>query len=194
MPAQSDNDRKVLQAILSALDEVSEEARERILRTVSTFYGLSPLNGLRPLQSEPRPAAHIPTNDRELSFADRATLSPKDFVHDKQPKTDAERVACLAYYLTHFRDTPHFKTIDISKLNTAAAQLKFANSAQSMKNAIRSGLLVPAGKGARQISAIGDRFVDALPDREDARAALSSIRKRRLRQKSPNVNNPKATK
>jgi c-di-GMP-binding flagellar brake protein YcgR len=98
-----------------------------------------------------------------------------------------ERVACLAYYLAHFRDTPHFQTIDISKLNTEAAQLKFANAANSVSNAVESGLLVPAGKGKKQISAVGERFVDALPDREDAKAVLSRMRKRRSRKKPRNT-------
>jgi len=47
-------------------------------------------------------------------------MSPKDFLLEKQPRTDVERIACLAYYLTHYRATPHFKTIDLSILNTEA--------------------------------------------------------------------------
>ena len=126
---------------------------------------------------------HIAANDRKLSFGDRATISPKNFLHEKQPKTGIERVACLAYYLAHYRDTPHFKTVDISKLNTEAAQLKFSNPTYTVVNAANTGLLTPAGKGAKQISAIGERFVDALPDRDDAKAVLASMRPRRRRKK-----------
>ena len=35
-------------------------------------------------------------------------MSPKDFLMEKAPNTDVERIACLAYYLTHYRSTPHF--------------------------------------------------------------------------------------
>lgn len=188
MAKKTDNERETLQGILSALEQVSEEGRERILRTVSTFYELDLSNGPRVIASEPRQAVHITTNDGKLNFADRETLSPKAFLHEKQPKTHVERVACLAYYLAYHRDTPHFKMIDISKLNTEAAQLKFSNPAQAVKDAIASGLVVPAGKGARQISAIGERFVDALPDREDTKAVLGRMRPRRSRKKPSNRN------
>lgn len=195
MAEKTDNEREVLQAVLSALAQMSEEGRERILRTVSTFYDLDLSNGPRLIPSETHPVVHIATDDRKLSFADRATISPKDFLHEKKPKTGIERVACLAYYLAHYRDTLHFKTVEISKLNTEAAQLKFSNPANSVANASASGLIVSAGKGTKQISAIGERFVDALPNRDEAKAVLTSMRQPRSRKKSANTKKVrKATK
>jgi hypothetical protein len=184
MTEKTDKDREILQAILRALDQVSEEGRERILRTVSTFYDLDLSNGPRRMLSEPRPPVQIAANDRKVAFTERATLSPKAFLQEKQPQTAVERVVCLAYYLSHYRDTPRFKTIDISKLNTEAAQLKFSNPAYAVSNAGASGLLVSAEKGTKQISAIGERFVDALPDREKGKAVLASMRLPRRRKKS----------
>jgi hypothetical protein len=105
-------------------------------------------------------------------------MSPKEFLLEKEPRTDVERIACLAYYLTHYRSTPHFKTVDLSMLNTESAQPKFANTAYSSNNAVKMGYLVPSIKGQRQLSAIGERFVRALPDREAAKAALDSLRRR----------------
>ncbi len=106
-------------------------------------------------------------------------MSAKEFLLEKGPRTDVERIACLAYYLTHYRSTPHFKTIDLSILNTEAAQPKFANAAYSANNAVKLGYLVASTKGQRQLSAIGERFVRALPDRDAAKEALTSLRKRR---------------
>jgi hypothetical protein len=105
-------------------------------------------------------------------------MSPKDFLLEKEPRTDVERIACLAYYLTHYRSAPHFKTVDLSMLNTEAAQPKFANTAYSSNNAVKMGYLAPSIKGQRQLSAVGERFVRALPDREAAKAALESFRRR----------------
>ena len=102
----------------------------------------------------------------------------------KQPKTDVERVACLAFYLTHYRSVRFFKTLDISKLNTDAAQVKFANAAYAVANAEKAGLLAPAQRGQKQLSAVGEQFVLALPDRDAAKAALASLRKRRKVRKS----------
>jgi hypothetical protein len=92
-----------------------------------------------------------------------------------------EKVACLAYYLTHYRDTPHFKTLDISKLNTEAALIKLSNPAVSVDNATKMRYLVPATKGNKQLSAIGEQFVLALPDRERAKDVMSQARPRRRR-------------
>jgi hypothetical protein len=100
-------------------------------------------------------------------------MSPKDFLFQKQPRSNVERIAALAYYLTHYRDTPHFKTLDLSKLNTEAAQPKFANATATANDAVKQGYLVPTSRGQRQLSAAGERFVAALPDRDAARAALS---------------------
>lgn len=105
-------------------------------------------------------------------------MSPKDFLLEKSPKTDVERIACLAYYLTHYRSTPHFKTLDISTMNTEAAQPKFSNTAYSTANAVKLGYIVPSTKGARQLSALGERFVQALPDRDAAKEVLLSLRRK----------------
>ena len=108
----------------------------------------------------------------------------------KQPLTDVERVASLAYYLTHYRDTPHFKTLDISTLNTEAAQPKFSNAAVAMDNATKMGYLVPATKGSKQLGAAGELFVQKLPDRDAAKAAMANLRPRRKARKGSQVAAP----
>jgi hypothetical protein len=89
-----------------------------------------------------------------------------------------ERVACLAFYLTHYRGTPEFTTLDISKINTEAAQRKLANATVAVNNASQYGYLAPAGKGMKQISAAGERYVQALPDYDAAKTLLASARPR----------------
>lgn len=114
-------------------------------------------------------------------------MSAKEFMIEKAPRTDVERVACLAFYLTHYRATPHFKTLDISMLNTEAALPKFSNTANATNNAVKVGYIVPSTKGLRQLSALGERFVQALPDRDTARDVITSLR-RRIRTKRRRAN------
>jgi len=97
-------------------------------------------------------------------------------MHDKSPQTDVERVACLAYYLAHFRSTPHVKTKDISAINTESAHRKFSNAANAVENATKQGYLVPSIKGCKQVSAAGEQFVEALPDRETAKEIMDRAR------------------
>ncbi len=165
------DDEDVLQAVIAALRPLSPESKSRVIGTVSTFYGL----GARPIE----PAGPATARSAPAADAEGAGVSPKQFVAEKEPRTDVERVACLAYYLTHYADLPHFKTVDISRLNTEAAQPKFANAAASVNNAGKMGYLVAATKGEKQLSAAGERFVLALPDRERAKAAMENGRPRR---------------
>lgn len=178
-------DRKVRDAVQKVIDGLisfDDETRLRILRTAATFYEIDAGTG-RHSNGSAIVASH--TKDPGApSFSDRQELTPKGFLFQKQPKTDVERVACLAYYLTHYRDMPHFKTVDISRLNTEAAQIKFSNTAYAVANAANAGLLASAGKGAKQISAPGERYVDALPDRSAAKEVMATMRSRRSRRKT----------
>lgn len=168
---------EALQHVIAALNPLDDEARRRILQSAATFLRIE-----HPRVSEHR-ATSSATGGRAIGqppalYSEEMSMSPKDFLLEKQPRSDVERIACLAYYLTHYRATPHFKTLDLSLLNTEAAQPKFSNAAYAANNAVKLGYIVPSAKGQRQLSAIGERFIRALPDREAAKLALTSMRRR----------------
>ena len=166
---------EALETIIRLLTPLDVEARKRIFTAVLAFFQINV--GASNFVSHERPT--VSDRSARPSFSERETPSPKEFLLQKQPRTDVERIACLAYYLTHFRDTPFFKTLDLAKLNTEAAQPKFSNAAYSATNAASAGYLAPGPSGQRQISAAGEQFVIALPDRVAARAAITSARRRK---------------
>jgi hypothetical protein len=168
-----------LNVVISALSRLDEKTRERVLNSVATFFGSSLV---MPGPREARTSQ--PAGLRSLDFSADNALPPKEFIMEKQPRTDVERVACLAYYLTHYRDMPHFKTLDLAKLNTEAAQPKFSNAHYASQNALNMGYLAPADKGQRQLSAAGEQFVRGLPDRDAAKAAMAAARPRRARKRN----------
>jgi hypothetical protein len=172
-----------LPAALSLFNGLSQESRQKLLQSLATVFGLQ----MPPAQpGQPRNPFYEPQGqNRPGHFSEDRSISPKDFMLQKSPKTDVERVACLAYYLTHYREQQYFKTLDISKLNTDAAQMKFANAPKSVDNATMYGYLAPAMKGTKQLSAAGELFVRALPDREAAKAAMASARPRKRPKKAP---------
>ena len=176
-----------LSTVIGALQPLDDEARRRIVESVVTFLRISGAKvGVVAHHAAPGHASTT-TISEQAPFSENTRMSVKDFTLEKQPRTDVERLACLAYYLTHYRGTPHFKTIDLSLLNTEAAQPKFANAANSVNNAVKMGYLVPSVKGQRQLSAFGERFVRALPDRDAAKASVETMKRRKRSRKPKSV-------
>jgi hypothetical protein len=170
-----------LQAVIAALQGVDVEARKRIFQAAGTFLQIE----MDRVGTTSRVMQEVPAAQTSYpSFSADTAMTPKEFLFQKQPRTDVERIAALAYYLTHYRDMPQFKTLDLSKLNTEAAQPKFSNAASSANNAVKQGYLIPTNRGQRQLSAAGERFVEALPDREAARLAMKAGAPRRRPRRS----------
>lgn len=187
---QPSDERRNYEAVRKIIDTMlafDAETRARIMLTVSTFFGIDAQ------ATSPSSTVRTDSQPNVPSFAGRKDLSPKDFLFQKKPKTDVERVACLAYYLTHFRAIAYFKTTDISKLNTEAAQIKFSNASSAVGNATQSGFLVQAQRGTKQISAPGERFVDLLPDHPAAKKVMAEMRPKRVRRRSKDSTSPALT-
>lgn len=141
-----------------------------------------------PTRSHRVPSEDLKSVSRELNlprFSEDRSYSPREFILEKKPGSDVERIACLAYYLTHYREQPEFKTQDLTSLNQEAGQQRIGNAAQATDNAAKGGYLIGASRGQKQISALGEQFVQALPDREKARAIYreSNVRRRPAKRK-----------
>ena len=165
--------------VLDVLLPLESDLRERAYATVGTFFGYdAPQVGLASPGTGRAAGERSPP---DVHIAPHEPPDPKDFLLQKQPNTDVERVACLAYYLTHYRSTQHFKTSDIRKLNTEAAQSAFANVSNAVSNAQTAGYLAPVSRGLRQLSAQGERYVDELPDQAAAKAVMQKRKPKRAR-------------
>lgn len=183
----AEQDRISDQGIYAVVDKMIQDllpfdpnSRLRVYRTVGTFFGFED-SYLKVAESMD---SRVPANfSREPKFTSSEELTPKEFMLQKQPNTDVERVACLAYYLAHYRDTRHFKTTDISKLNTEAAQIKLSNASNTINNGVKTGYLTAAEKGMKQLSAQGERYVEVLPDRGAAKEVRPQKKPRRSRKK-----------
>lgn len=119
-----------------------------------------------------RGAVHDPVGQEEEIVP--GSVSPKQFMAQKQPKSDMERITCLAFYLTNFQKIQSFKTVDLTHLNAEAAQPKFSNASVTARNTVSQQYfaLAPAGGGKKQITARGEALVNALPDRGAVQEAL----------------------
>ncbi len=180
---EENNNLEIFNTIVNALNGLDAEAKKRTLQSVITFLNLD----WTP-QSSLSKSNETSSNHSEVSFSQNRDMSAKEFLKEKLPKTDVERVACLAYYITHYKGIQFFKTLDLSTLNTEAAQPKFSNAAVAVSNTARAGLIVQASKGASQLSAAGEVFVQALPDRESAREKVKNMRVRKRNKKATSKN------
>lgn len=112
--------------------------------------------------------------------------APKVFMVQKKPGSDIERIACLAYYLAHNRNTPEFKTEELTGLSREAQQIRLSNPSAAARNAVQAGYLSPAGGGRKQITTIGEAVVEALPNRDKVKEALENIRRPQPRRTKKN--------
>jgi hypothetical protein len=86
---------EALQTIITALSRLDASERERVLRSVTTFFGSS----TAPVHQR---EASVPQRSglRDLDFSGDNAPKPKEFMLEKQPRTDVERIACLAYEMS----------------------------------------------------------------------------------------------
>lgn len=173
----AETELKLLQEILVALQHLSVHSRKKLIRTLLAFFEISPAELVD---------YGVYNHLAGMGGSAEQAMSSMEFMQNKQPQTDAERVACLGYYLTHFLDTPQFKTSDISKLNLEAKQQKFANTTRAIDGASKAGYLISTSKkGIRKLSAAGERLVKALPDSTVTYKMVPTLKAKRKVKKEP---------
>lgn len=178
MPGKADPEVSAMDTALNAFSSLESDQQKRVLIWLIDKLKLSgSVSWGTPAPGAP--TVHLPSG-APVAPVSGAGLTPKQFMAQKKPKTDAERITCLAYYLTNYRQTPHFKTKELTDLNTKeAAGTTFSNAAVAVSNATRDQYLSPAGGGKKQITVRGEAVVEALPDREKVEAALQEHAARR---------------
>jgi hypothetical protein len=182
MAGKPDGEVKAMEAAFNALSGLKPEEKKRALVWLWEKLEI----GEAPPANAQSSVARVPPGavpNAGVQGADGGSLTAKSFLMQKDPQTDAERVTCLAYYLTHYKATSQFKTKELKALNIEAAQPPFSNPAVAVMNAAASRYLSPAGAGKKQITVQGERLVDALPDREKVKSLPSKRRRKSGRKK-----------
>ncbi len=169
-----------IKTVLETLEPLDDPKRSFVLRTVTERLQI---NGFAGRSSGKDPGTGVGSSESNgIRQGDAAANSrpvgdpgsPKAFMKAKKPTSEMQRIVCLAYFLTHYRDQPNFKTQNLTALNTEAAGVKFSNPAAFVDNATRqSKLLAPSIKGHKQITTLGDEIVEALPNQEAVKAIMA---------------------
>lgn len=153
-----------------ALEVLPVDARQRVATWLMASLDIVPIQAGGSMKSSVMEAS-APARAEQGQGVEPST--PREFMSFKKPTSQAERVACLAYFLARHRETTHFKIGDIAALNMEAAEQKFGNLSRDIDSADRrNGYVVAAGPGLRQLTTRGEAVVEALPDRGAVKTAL----------------------
>jgi hypothetical protein len=178
-----DAELNAVKTIYEALFPLDTSGRAFVLTTVSSRLQVSPTSS-REISGN----THHETPTSAITLAkpqipqSGTEITSKEFLKQKAPITDVQRIACLAYYLTRHRNQPQFKTKDLTKLNSEAKQPQMSNPSMTVMNATRQNeFLAPLPGGFRQITAFGEEIVDALPDQDAVKKLFGARRKPRKR-------------
>jgi hypothetical protein len=167
-------DVAALGKVLELLGKLPPDSQQWVISTAA-----GRLNLVAPSSTEPR---DVDAATRMVSGASNSIkgLSAKEFLRQKAPKSDVDRVACLAYYLAYERNVSAYTSRELTAANTEAAGPKI-NMSRAVDNATKqSGYLTGAGKGKKQITTYGEDVVKALPNYDAAKAvAKAKVRKKK---------------
>lgn len=163
---------EALRAVLEALEPLEAKSREFVFKTAAERLELA-LDTVPPEVGGRN--ATTPASNRVREPGDQPTS--KQFLREKKPTSDIQRVAVLAYYLTHYGEKETFNTQDIVQLNTDAGGTKIGNPHRAVDNATRQArILIPVAGGNKKITTHGEDLVDALPDQDAIKEVLREAR------------------
>lgn len=173
---------EAMKTALAALEDLDPEGRARALNWLASALNVNLKTTKTGTAEEEDPG----NGGGGHAGVDPTVDDPKAFLANKNPETDIERIACLAYYLSKHNDQRTFSTKDLTELNLSAAGRQIGNPSQAAADAVRKrGFLAAAGGGRRQITRVGEEVVEALPDREKVKAVTDKIpRKKRRKAKA----------
>jgi len=188
MPAETSlsvEDFDAAKSVFEQLKDLPRERQERVLRWISEGLGIAP-------------ASTAPVPVPGVAAAPPASLTPavplsgspgiagkdiKSFVAEKDPKTDNQFAAVVAYFY-RFEAPPAQRTdsIDSNVLQEAArlaGRKRLAEPRYALNNAKNAGYLDSAERGQFSINSVGENLVAmALPGNSPASSASKRGKKR----------------
>jgi hypothetical protein len=148
------DDLDAIRTIAEALKQFDANEQERIIRWTREKLGL-----LAPKESSTEASRGTQS---EQNRRDAGTIDIKTFVTQKNPSSDNQLAATIAYYYA-FRAPQAKESINSVDLRQACRLIygtsKLKNPAQTLINAHNSGLLDKAGDGAYRVNTVGENLV-----------------------------------
>jgi hypothetical protein len=151
------DDLEAVRAVVAALEGFEAADQERILRWAREKLGLGAQarHEASPTLSAPKGAEH--------------SQNIKSFVGSKNPKSDTQFAATVAYYhrfeAAEAQRKDAITATDLQDATRQTGRSRLTNPGQTLVNAHNQGYLDKAGRGAYQLNTVGENLVAmALPE------------------------------
>ncbi len=179
------DDLEAIRTIVKTLQGFEMADQERILRWVREKLGLAAQGA-----SAPGGAPAPPRSGASLSHAPEGPKDIKTFVAEKNPTSNNELAAAVAYYHRFVAsDSTRKDSITADDLQEACrltGRTRLSNPAQTLVHAHNAGLLDKAGdRGAYSISTVGENLVAVtLPSGTTSPRPRTSVKRKRAKGKT----------
>jgi hypothetical protein len=173
---------------MQALQPLTPEERERVLQSAAALFSVSLEAGPKPTGGpednltaeihEKHPA--VPAGGKRLSVV--------EFLNEKQPATNAQRIACFAYYREHIEGKgANFSRTDVEGYFAVAKLPKPGNYDRDWRQVVREGWIHDEGANS-YLTRAGEESVQAgFGGRGKPRGGVVAKRSRKTAKKNPAV-------
>lgn len=191
------DDLEALRTVVAALEPFDARDRERIVRWACEKLSIAVPAGAVPLRAEPQAPTPPTSPPAAAPVQPSAKRDLRTFIGEKAPANDAHFATAVAYYYQfEASESERKEAITASDLIEAcrlADRTRLQNPGQTLRNAMRDGLLDRAERGAFKINAVGENLVAMALPTGTPRPARSATKPRRRSAKKPTAK-PKAQK
>ena len=161
MTTEAVDDFDAAKAIYEKLKDVPQERQEKILRWVCESLGI--VLPTRYVETPVPPRAAVDEQPEMAPATQQQPIDIKSFIASKKPRNDMQFAAAVAYYFRFVaKPEERLETINAEGLQNASRQARggaLHNPKATLNNAVASGFLDRAERGAFRLNTVGENLV-----------------------------------
>jgi hypothetical protein len=130
-----------VQLVYGALEPFDEQARRRIVESAASLLGmrLGPMGSEPPVRGAQPPVTHGTISQPTAAASAARPLSPVELIQEKQPTTNAQKIALFAYYREKVEGLSRFSRSDLEGYFAKARQPPPGNFNRDFQAAVNLG-------------------------------------------------------
>jgi hypothetical protein len=134
-----------VQQVYTALEPFDEQARKRIIDSVMSLLGMRSV-AFTDVQRRTTTAPTATGTERPEASGGTRPLSPRELIQDKQPTTNAQKIALFAYYREKVEGLARFSRADLESYFAKAKEPPPANYSRDFQAAVSLGWIYEDGE------------------------------------------------